>query len=115
MLVELLMCTCQTSRFTYFLAFNVLYNVVETLYTAYYAIGFLAYIVALISYLPFIVSLTRMTWHDSETRRLIFYRNCFRLWMLTLAIDIWVIANLEAQINELCELTQFLPDERKMA
>ena len=88
---------------------------VETLYTAYYAIGFLAYIVALISYLPFIVSLTRMMWYDSESRRLIFYRNCFRLWMMTLAIDAWIFFNLQVEIDELCEMTNFLPDERKMA
>lgn len=107
MMVELMICTCQTSRFTYFLALNVLYNIVETLYTAYYAIGFTAYMFALISYLPFIASFVRMAWRDTETRRLIFYRNCINLWLMTAMIDLWIVCNLFTQIDELCEIAKF--------
>ena len=102
-----MICTCQTSRFTYFLALNVLYNIVETLYTAYYAIGFTAYMFALISYLPFIASFVRMAWRDTETRRLIFYRNCINLWLMTAMIDLWIVCNLFTQIDELCEIAKF--------
>jgi len=93
MILEICICIGSMSRFTYFLALNVLYNVVETLYRAYFTIGLLAYVFALISYLPFIVSLLRMAWHDSETRRLVFYRSVIRIWMLALAIDAWVVLN----------------------
>ena len=115
MLIELVICTCQTSRITYLLALNVLWNVLETLYTAYYAIGLLAYTLALISYLPFIVSFLRMICRDTETRRMIFYRACWRLWLLTLFIDLWTFVNIEANVDELCELTGFMPDEQVIA
>ena len=87
----------------------------ETLYTAYYTIGLLAYIIALVSYLPFIVSLVRMACRDTETRRLIFYRNCFRLWVFVLCIDLWTVACIEASIDELCEVTGFMPNEIEIA
>lgn len=113
--MEMFICMCQSSRLTYVLALNCMVGVLETLYTAYYAIGLLAYTVALISYLPFIVSLVRMAWHDSETRRLVFYRNSFNLWMMTLAIDIWILVNLEANIDELCEIVGLMPDQQVIA
>ena len=100
MLVELMVCTCQTSRFTYFLALTVLYNVLETLYSAYFFIGLTAYIFALLSYLPFIVSLARMAWKDTENRRLIFFRTSIRLWLAVIAIDCWVVFNLAADVDE---------------
>lgn len=115
LLLEMLICMCQSSRLTYVLALNCMVGVLETLYTAYYAIGLLAYSVALISYLPFIVSFVRMAWHDSETRRLVFYRNSFYLWMMTLAIDIWIIFNLEANIDELSEIIGLMPDQQVIA
>ena len=115
MLIELIICSCTTSRVTYLLALNVLYRLIETLYTSYYAIGLFTYIFALISYLPFIVSLIRMAWRDSETRRLIFYRSCYRLWMFTLAIDCWIYLNLIGSTDDLCQITGFLPDEAKIA
>ncbi len=74
MIIELILCSCQASRFTYLIGLNMLYSLLETLYTAYYSIGLLAYIFALITYLPLALSFVRMAWHDSETRRLIFYR-----------------------------------------
>ena len=115
LVVELMVCMCQTSRFTYLLALNVLYNVTETLYTAYYAIGLLAYVFALLSYLPYIVSLLRMIWRDTETTRLIFSRNCIRLWMFVVAIDAWITFNVAMDVNDLCEVLQLLPDEQKLA
>mmetsp|Transcript_2387 Transcript_2387/g.3032 ORF Transcript_2387/g.3032 Transcript_2387/m.3032 type:complete len:269 (+) Transcript_2387:111-917(+) len=115
MLIELIICTCQTSRITYFLALNVLWSILETLYTSYYAIGLLAYSLALISYLPFIVSLVRMACRDTETRRMIFYRACWRLWLFTLFIDLWTFVTIEANVDELCEHTGFMPDQRIIA
>ena len=115
MVLELLICVCQTSRLTYFLSFSCLVSVLETLYTAYYAIGLLAYSVALISHLPFIVSLLRMLYRDTEARRLIFYRTCCRLWVFTFAIDMWVFLNVAANVDEQCELTGFFPDEQILA
>lgn len=93
------------------LALTVLYSVFETLYTAYFFIGMTAYLFALLSYLPYIVSLARMLWRDTENRRLIFYRNCIRLWLAALAIDLWVIFNLKVDVDEQCETVGFLPDE----
>ena len=110
MMLELMICTCQTSRFSYLLALTVLYNVIESLYHAFFFIGLLAHVFAFISYLPFIISLARMAWRDSENRRLIFYRACIRLWMLALAIDVWVLINLEADIDEQCEIIGFMPN-----
>ena len=115
MLVELLICTYQSSYVTYFLALNMLWSIMETLYTAYYAIGLLAYVVALLSYLPFIVSLIRMACRDTETRRLIFYRNCWRLWVFCLCIDLWTFATIEGSVDEMCEFTGFMPDEKAIA
>ena len=100
MILELMICTCQTSRFTYLLALTVLYNVIESLYSALFFLGLVAHLFCFISYLPFIISLARMAWRDSENRRLIFYRTTLRLWMLALAIDIWVLINLEGDIDE---------------
>ena len=110
MIVELAICTCQTSRFTYLLALTVLYNVIETMYSAYFFIGLTAYAFVLLSYFPFIVSLARMAWRDTENRRLIFYRTCIRLWMAALAIDVWIVFNLAADIDEQCEIVGFMPD-----
>ena len=110
MVFELIFCTCQTSRITYFLALTVLYNVIETLYSAYYYIGMTAYIFVLISYLPFIISLLRMACRDTENRRLIFYRTSLRLWMAALAIDIWVLISLNADIDEQCEIVGYMPN-----
>ena len=115
MILELMVCSCNTSRFTYFVALTVLYNVIESLYTAYFFIGLTAYIFALISYLPFIVSLVRMAWRDTENRRLIFYRTGIRLWMVALAIDVWVIFNLESDVDEQCEIVGFMPNGEKLA
>jgi len=111
MILEMCICICSISRFTYFLALNVLYCVVETLYQAYFTLGLLAYIFALISYLPFIVSLLRMVWRDSETRRLVFYRSVIRIWMIALAIDSWVVLNTMTSVDELCVITDFMPNE----
>ena len=115
MMLELMICTCQTSRFSYLLALTVLYNVIESLYHAFFFIGLLAHIFAFISYLPFIISLARMAWRDSENRRLIFYRASIRLWMLALAIDVWVLINLEADIDEQCEIVGFMPNGSQLA
>lgn len=118
MIIELIVFTgCKTSHFIYFVAINMLWSpVFETMYTAYYAIGLLAYVVALISYLPFIVSLLRMAYRDTETRRLIFYRNCWRLWVWTLGIDLWTFLSIEASLDEqLCVTTKFMPDEQGIA
>ena len=87
----------------------------ETLYTAYYAIGLLAYVFALISYAPFIVSFLRMAWRDSETRRMIFLRACNRLWAIAFLIDGWCLLTLEPNLEQFCEITQFMPDGRKLA
>ena len=111
MILEICICICSISRFTYFLALYVLYSIVETLYMSYFTIGLLAYIFALISYLPFIVSLLRMAWRDSETRRLVFYRSVIRIWMIALAVDAWVVLSTLTSVEELCEITDFMPDE----
>lgn len=115
MLLELLICTCNTSYATYFIALNTLWEILETLYTAYYAIGLLAYIVALISYLPFIVSLVRMACRDTETRRLIFYRNCWRMWVFCFLIDLWTIVTIQGSIDDWCEISGFKPDQQAVA
>ena len=106
---------CKTSRLTYLLALNVLFSVLETLYTAYYAIGFLAYFVALISHLPFIVSFLRMICRDTERRRHIFYRNCCKLWLISILVDLYVFFHLEPEVNESCETVHYLPDNEFMA
>ena len=110
MIAELLICTCETSRFTYFLALNVLYNIIETLYTAYYAIGFTTYLFALISYLPFITGIVRMAWRDTETRRLIFYRACRRTWLFAAGVDMWVATYILAEVDHFCEMSKFIDD-----
>ena len=110
MMLELMICTCQTSRFSYLLALTVLYHVIESLYSALFFLGLVAHLFVFISYLPFIVSLMRMAWRDTENRRLIFYRNSVRLWMLAFAIDIWVLINLDADIDEQCEIIGFMPN-----
>ena len=92
-----------------------LYNVLETMYMAYYAIGFWIYLFTLISYLPFIVSFIRMLMRDSETSRLIFYRNSKRLWYFIAAVDFWNFVNLVPDIIELCELNKLLPDNDKIS
>ena len=102
LLAEFLLCMCNSGRLTYFFALNGLYQIIQTLYTAYYAIGLFTYLVALISYLPYTLSFLRLAWRDSETRRLIFYRNCLRIWMLSIAIDAWVILNLIPDVANMC-------------
>lgn len=87
----------------------------QTLYNAYYAMGFFAYVFALIGYLPFTHSFIRMMWRDSETRRLIFFRNCVRMWLFALAIDIWVFFNLVPDVAILCDASNGIGgDEGKM-
>ena len=115
MIIELIICCCQASRFTYLLGLNVLYGMFETLYTAYYAIGLLAYIFAFISYLPLAVSFLRMAMHDTETRRLIFYRACLRMWLVAFLLDLWVLFNLNPAVEEICGVIGMMPDEQKMA
>jgi len=95
--------------------FNALITILETLYTAYFAIGILAYLMALLSHLPFIMSLMRMLYRDSENRRRVFYRNCYKLWLFALAIDLFVFFNLEPSVDETCEITGHLPDEKQVA
>jgi len=48
-----------------------------------------------------------MAWRDTETRRLVFYRSCIRLWLFTAMIDIWIVSNVVTQIDELCEIAKF--------
>ena len=48
-----------------------------------------------------------MVWRDSDTRRLIFYRNVLRFWMLTMAIDCWVFFNIVPETREPCEATTY--------
>ena len=115
LLIEFLLCTCQTGRLTYFFALNGLYQVLQTLYNAYYALGFFAYVFALISYLPFTHSFLRMVWRDSETRRLIFYRNCIRMWMFTVAIDVWVFFNLVPDVANMCASNEVDVEQTKIA
>lgn len=74
MIIELILCSCKASTFTYLLGLNILYSLFETLYTAYYAFGLLAYVFALVTYLPFGLSFVRVAWHDSEARRYLFYK-----------------------------------------
>lgn len=45
-----------------------------------------------------------MIWRDSETRRLIFYRSCFRMWIFVIIIDLWVLVSLEPEIYTHCHL-----------
>ena len=108
--MELLLRTCRTSRLTYFVSINVCYNILETLYQAYYTIGLLAYIFALVSYLPFVMSYGRMIWRDSESRRFIFYRVCMKIWLMGLAFDCWVFMFTMADVEEVCDYAHFMPD-----
>lgn len=114
LLAEFLLCMCNSGRLTYFFALNGLYQILQTLYTAYYAIGLFTYLIALISYLPYTLSFLRLAWRDSETRRLIFYRNCLRIWILAMAIDAWVILNLIPDVANMCGPTQLKDDEVKI-
>ena len=100
---------------TYFLALNVLYNVVETLYTAYYAIGLFIYVFTLVSYIPFLMSFMRMLKRDNETRRLIFYRSSRRLWLVMAGIDLWILSNVIPDVVEMCDMTRYLPNSAKIA
>ncbi len=97
------------------MALNALFSVLETLYTAYYAIGLLAYLVALISHMPFILSFVRILWRDTENRRHIFYHNCYRLWLISFLIDFYVFFHLEPNVNESCETVHYLPDNEYIA
>ena len=115
MVLHIIVFFCETQRTTYFLALNVLYNILETLYMSYYAIGFSIYIFTLISYLPFILSLLRMLKRDTETRRLIFYRSNVQLWFMIAAIDLWNLLDIVPDIIELCEISHFMPDISKIA
>lgn len=87
----------------------------HTLYDAYFALGLFTYVVALISYLPFVSSFVRMGWRDSETRRLIFYRNCVRFWMLSIAIDVWVFFNIVPDVHDLCGAMEWEGDQTEAA
>ena len=114
MIIELIVLMgCKTSHFVYLIGTNVLWSpVFETLYIAFYAYGYLAFIIAFLSHMPFILSFLRMAYHDNETRRLIFYRNCWRLWVICLGLDLWNIMVIEASVDEqLCTTTDFLPDQ----
>ena len=115
MVLHIIVFFCETQRTTCFLALNVLYNVVETLYMSYYAIGFSIYIFTLISYLPFLLSFLRMLKRDTETRRLIFYRSNVQLWFMIAAIDLWNLLNIVPDIIELCEISNFMPDISNIA
>ena len=114
LLIEFLLCTCQSGRLTYFFALNGLYRTLNTLYNAYYALGFFAFVFALISYLPFTHSFIRMAWRDSETRRLIFYRNCIRMWFFTMGIDVWIFFNLVPDVANVCEAGGGMIQEEKI-
>lgn len=91
-----------TSRLTYLFASAILYHIAQSLYSAYSAIGAAAFVVTLLIYLPFVVSLARMAWRDTETRRLIFFRNCVKLWLVALLIDVWVTTALDAEFFSQC-------------
>ena len=109
-----MLCMCNSGRLTYFFALNGIYQIIQTLYTAYYAIGLFTYLIALISYLPYTLSFIRLAWRDSETRRLIFYRNCLRIWMFAIAIDAWVILNLIPDVANMCGPTHLKEDESRI-
>lgn len=112
MVAELIACFGSLTRLLYFFAITATYNIAETLYQAYFTLGLLAYLLALLGYLPFLVSLLRMTWRDTESRRLIFYRSCLRMYWMVAAIDTWLIFNTLPETSEYCELTDFMPDEQ---
>lgn len=67
-------------------------------------IGIFAFTITLLIYLPFLVSMLRMAWRDTETRRMIFYKNCIRLYSIVLLIDIWVMFVLTPDFYIQCSL-----------
>lgn len=111
MMVELFALFGSMTRLLYFFALAATYNIAEALYHAYFGLGMLAYLVALLGYLPFLISLFRMTWRDTEARRLIFYHNCLKLYGLVAAIDLWVCLSTSTKTTEYCMLTDFMPNE----
>ena len=56
-----------------------------------------------------------MLWKDSETRRLIFLRNCLKWWGLIAISDLWVVSQLFPNVDELCPIAGFLPDGDNLA
>lgn len=86
----------------YVVSCSCLYHAARTLYEAYYAVGAMAFVFALIGYVPFVVSLARMAWRDTETRRMIFYKNCMRLWGLIIYVDLWVTFAIDPESYSMC-------------
>lgn len=54
-------------------------------------------------HLPFLVSLLRMWWKDSESTRLVFYKTSLKTCALVVLIDIWCVFNLTPNTRALCE------------
>lgn len=109
--IEVFACLCSMSRLFHFFALNATISIAETIYRAYFTLGLLTYAVALLGYVPFLVSLARMTWYDSESRRLIFYRSCLKLYVLIVGLDMWAALSTTTNTTEFCELSDYMPEE----
>lgn len=102
LIIELILNLFRTSRVTYFFALSGLYNICSTLYFSYHVLGFTTFNIVLIAHLPFISSFVRMYMRDTERNRLTFFRNCCKMWVLTLAIDVWVTCSTTPVVTDLC-------------
>ena len=90
LVIEMILSRFHTGRAIYVFALAGIYNIYATLYQAYYILGLIPFLIVAIAYTPYIKSLLRMMTLDTETARMIFYRNCCRIWAFALAIDIWI-------------------------
>ena len=103
LLVEFIACFCSVDKMTYVFGLSGLYQIARVMYFAWHSFGVLAYILAFVAHIPFMFSFIRMYWHDSETRRKIFYKIACRVWVVSLFTDIWVVLNLMPETHEICQ------------
>lgn len=99
------------SRCVYLCMLSVLYQVVETLHLAYTTFNMLAFWIVLIGYTPFMVSLLRVGWRDSQKRRLILFRTFYKTCFLSFFVDAWMHCFTEVFSEELCRFTDYKPKQ----
>lgn len=99
-----------TTRALYLCLLSVLYQLIETLYLAYTTLNMLAFWVVILGYTPFIVSLLRMWWHDTERRRLILYHSFYLTCTLSFFIDAWMHNFTFVFSEDMCHYTDCMPN-----
>ena len=111
LIMEIMLTMCRTTRSYYIFFLGGLFNITQAIYAAFFVLNWVAFLVVLLIYIPYVVSLCRMVKRDSETARMLFYSQCLRMWILALAIDIWIHRATVPVVDNLCHFYDITGDE----